>query len=144
MKRLMVLVMPLVVLALPVFADDTKKDATKKAAVFHDISYKQALEMAKKEKKVVMIDFYTDWCGWCTKLDNDTYSKDNVKQVLKDKMVAIKINAEKGADKSVAGKYKVRGYPTMVFVDGDGKEVGRLVGYRDANKFLKDIEKFTK
>jgi thioredoxin-related protein len=57
-------------------------------------------------------------------------------------MVAIKVNAEK--DRSLAAKYKVRGFPTLVFVDGEGKEVGRLVGYRAADRFLKDVEKIVK
>jgi thiol:disulfide interchange protein len=60
MKRLLALALTMVVV-LPALADDTKKDATKKSPVFHKVNFKKALDMAKKDKKVVMIDFYTDW-----------------------------------------------------------------------------------
>jgi thiol:disulfide interchange protein len=60
----LVLVLALFCAAAAVLADDTKKDATKKDAkekpVFHDITLKTALAKAKKEKKIIMLDFYTD------------------------------------------------------------------------------------
>jgi hypothetical protein len=60
MKRLLVLALSVVVV-LPALADDTKKDATKKAPAFHKVSFKKALDMAKKDSKIVMLDFYTNW-----------------------------------------------------------------------------------
>jgi thiol:disulfide interchange protein len=65
----LVLVLALFFAAAAVMADDTKKDSAKKDAtkkdatekpVFHDITLKKALAKAKKEKKIIMLDFYTD------------------------------------------------------------------------------------
>jgi thioredoxin-related protein len=44
----------------------------------------------------------------------------------------------------LASVLKVRGYPTLVFVNGRGNEVGRLIGYRDADKFLTEVKKIVK
>ena len=57
--------------------------------------YKAGLERAKKDKKLVMVDMYTDWCGWCKKLDKDTFSDKDVADKLAKDFVAVKLNPEK-------------------------------------------------
>src|SRR6266849_719012 len=49
---------------------------------------------AQKGKKKVMLDVYTDWCGWCKKLDRDVYGDEQVSRYLNDKYVVVKLNAE--------------------------------------------------
>ena len=61
---------------------------------------------------------------------------------FKDEMALVQINAEK--DTLTAKKYSVRGYPTLVMVDKDGKEVDRLVGYLDVERFLKTFRDYSK
>lgn len=91
------------------------------------------LRDAKAKKKPVMADFYTDWCGWCKKLDKDTYSDPKV-AALAEKFICVKVDGEKYPD--LVSKYGISGYPTIVFLDMDGKEVGRIVGYTDANGLI--------
>ena len=52
--------------------------------------------------------------------------------------------AEHDDNAALVKKYKVNAIPCMVVIDGEGKEVGRLVGYRDAETFLKDAGKYIK
>src|SRR5436190_18374367 len=113
----------LVCFVLPVLAEDKKEP--KKPTGFQNLSYEKAIEAAKKEKKIVMVDFSTSWCGFCKKLDAETFSNDKVKTFLKEKTIAIKVDGDK--EKDLVRKYGIRGYPTLVFVDSEGKEVGRLV-----------------
>jgi len=101
-------------------------------------SFKPALEKAKKENKALMVDFYTEWCGWCKKLDKDTYPAPKVVALSK-RMVNIKIDAEKGEGVDLAKKYEVRGYPTILFLDGTGKVVGRIGGYMPADPFADEV-----
>ncbi|MDD5679832.1 MAG: thioredoxin domain-containing protein [Candidatus Omnitrophica bacterium] len=102
----------------------------------HAISWERdldaALKKAKTSQRPVMIDFYTDWCGWCKKLDSDTYSAGNVSDLAKN-FICVKIDADK--NKSTASKYKVEGYPTIIFLNYEGEIDDRVVGYRDANGF---------
>lgn len=142
MKHALVLFLALGIV-LPALADDKKdtKEPTKLAA-FQKLDYDKAIEKAKSDKKVVMIDFTATWCGWCTKLDNETFSQDKVSKMLKDKTIAIKVDTDKNP--KLAKQYKVSGIPCIVFVDGDGKEVGRVVGFKPADKFLDEVTKIVK
>lgn len=94
-----------------------------------------ALQEGKQKNKLVMVDFYTDWCGWCKKLDADTFTNPEVIE-LSAQIVAIKINAEKDSGPTLREKYKVSGYPTIVFIDPKtGEQFARIVGYLPPKAF---------
>src|SRR5262245_21847496 len=63
---------------------------------FTNISFAEAIKQAKKEKKLVMVDYYTTWCGWCKVLDKKTYSNQAVGEYADANMISLKIDAEKG------------------------------------------------
>lgn len=107
---------------------------------FHDLTFEQALAKAGAEKKVVMIDFFTTWCGPCKQLDLTTWKDDGVRGWLAEKTVALKLDAEK--ETALASRYKVQAYPTIVFVKSDGAELERIVGYRPAETFLEEAGEF--
>ena len=103
-----------------------------------------AVEKAKKEKKIVMVDIYTDWCGWCKRLDRDTYSDQNVQAKLAKDFVSVKVNPEKSdAGAKLAQQFGVRGFPFIGFVGTDGKLVTQISGYLPAAEFLKKLEQVT-
>ncbi len=103
---------------------------------FNELSFADALKEAKKANKIVMVDFFTDWCGWCKVLDRKTYSDEDVTKFADTKLVSLKINAEKGEGVDLTKKYKIQGFPTIIFFDGNGEEVHRVVGFQDAKAFL--------
>ncbi|MDG2423236.1 MAG: thioredoxin domain-containing protein [Phycisphaerales bacterium] len=105
---------------------------------FLDLTYPEAIKKAGEEKKQVFIDFYTTWCGPCKMLDRTTWKDKAVQAWLLENTIPLKIDAEK--QKDLARKLKIRGYPTMVFIHPDGAMGGRLVGYRDAKKFLSEAK----
>jgi len=96
-----------------------------------------ALKAAQAANKLVMVDFYTDWCGWCKELDRVTYRD---KRVVGESanFVNVKVNAESSA--TIARKYQVQGFPTIVFMDGQGDEVYRVVGYQLPDQFLQSMK----
>ena len=97
----------------------------------HDLAY--GLKVAKNQGKPVMVDFYTEWCGWCKKLDSDTYSDQRVNEASK-KFVCVKIDGDK--QPALTGKYGVSGYPTIIFMDSNGNVVSRLPGFQAPDQFL--------
>jgi thiol:disulfide interchange protein len=101
-----------------------------------------ALTRASKERKIVMVDFYADWCGWCKRLDKNTFGDSRVQQALT-RLVPLKLNAEKEG-REHASRYRVEGFPTIVFLDNRGNEVARIPGYMDAGPFLEELEDILK
>jgi thiol:disulfide interchange protein len=122
--------------------NNVQKPAAPGSDVFASLSFEQAKAQASAEKKMVMMDFTADWCGWCKKLDADTWSNPEVKQWLKDRAVCIKVDVDQA--KGLAGQYKVDGIPDIVFVDAAGKELKRIVGYRSPKDFLSEVASLAK
>jgi thioredoxin-related protein len=101
--------------------------------------YDQGLELAKKEGKKILVFFYTDWCGYCKRMNALTFTDEGVKKLLADKFIAVKVNGESRntlmVDKSsitereLTARYGVRGYPTSWFLEPTGEKISPLVGY---------------
>src|SRR5260221_2886342 len=111
------------------------------AAVDWQNNYDTALTKAKKDKKLVMVDLYTDWCGWCKKLDKDTYSDKDVEAKLTKDFVAVKLNPEKSAEVAkLSQRFGTRGYPHIVFVNTDGNVVSEIGGYLPPKDFSRNCK----
>ncbi len=57
-------------------------------------TFEDALAKAKSEDKILIVDVYTDWCGWCKKMDKEAYSNQDVKDLIAGSFVFVKLNAE--------------------------------------------------
>lgn len=114
---------------------------------------KSIANAAANNKKFILVDLYTDWCGWCKKMDEGTYTDPNIQSSMNANFVAVKFNAEtkdvvsfknesysfiktgaRGANKlaidlgSVGGRL---GYPTIVVLDANGNKLQSFAGYKD-------------
>ncbi|MGC4045949.1 MAG: thioredoxin family protein [Armatimonas sp.] len=100
-------------------------------------SYAAAIQNAKASKRLVMIDFYADWCTYCKKMDKDVFPHPRFGN-LGNVLVAVKMNSEKEGAK-LAQKFKVTGLPTYVFLDPNtGSEVSRISGYVPIDGFVEN------
>lgn len=102
---------------------------------FQQLRFDDALAAAKKDGKIVLIDFFTTWCGPCKKLDATTWKDEKVRAWLREKTVALKIDAER--ELVLARRYQVHSYPTILFLSADGLEITRAGGAVDAEEFVK-------
>jgi thiol-disulfide isomerase/thioredoxin len=107
------------------------------AATFSDLSFEAASKEAAKSGKIVLVDFYTTWCGPCKMLDKNTWTDAAVIQLLQQKTVALRIDAEKEA--ALSKRYKIEAYPSVLLIKPDGTEIDRLVGYREPKTFIEDF-----
>lgn len=99
--------------------------------------YNLALEEAALTRRPVLLTFYTTWCGWCRKLEGTTF-RDPAFQDLAKLVVPVRVDAEK--ERGLAGLFRVTGYPTTIVISRRGEEVGRLIGYQPAAKFVPNIQ----
>jgi len=115
----------------------------------------KAQAQAKTEKKLVMLDFTgSDWCGWCIKLNKEVFSKPEFAEYAKKNLVAVEVDfpnkkklsaAQKQANDALAKKYEIKGYPTIIVLNSEGKKVGEL-GYQAGGPkaFIAELEKLKK
>jgi thioredoxin-related protein len=103
-------------------------------------SYTEILKLAKSQNKIIMIDVYTEWCIWCRQLEMTVYTDNAVSEFANKNQINWKFDAENGEGIELAKKYDIKGYPTLVFVDGDGKEIDRMYGTFTAQEFLDFIK----
>jgi protein disulfide-isomerase len=117
----------------------------------------KAQAKAKEEKKLVLVDFTgSDWCGWCKKAKKDILDTPEFAEYAKNNLVLVELDfpsakieqsAElKKTNKALQNQYGVRGFPTFLLVNGEGKELGRQVGYLEGGpkSFIAKLDGFKK
>ena len=109
------------------------------AAEQWETNYNAALEQAAKENKMVLLDFTgSDWCGWCIKLNKEVFDTKEFAEYAKDSLVLVEVDFPnkkkqstelKRANQALKEKYGADGFPTIVVLNSEGKEVWKKVGY---------------
>lgn len=110
---------------------------------FEDSNFAAILAKAKKENKLVFVDAYASWCGPCKLMVKNIFPLQTVGDFYNSHFVNAKIDMEKGEGIGLAKKYNVKAFPTYLFINGDGEEVHRTLGYveeKDFIQFAKDAE----
>lgn len=103
---------------------------------FEDSNFAAILAKAKKENKLVFIDAYASWCGPCKLMVKNIFPLKTVGDYYNGHFINAKIDMEKGEGIGLAKKYNVKAFPTYLFINGDGEEVHRTLGYVEENDFI--------
>lgn len=98
--------------------------------------WNKVLEKAAAQDKLVFVDVYTDWCGWCVKMDRQVYNLEEVGSFYNENFVNVKLDAEKGGGPEIMENYEIGGYPAYLFVQGDGGLFESSGGYQEGEEFL--------
>jgi len=107
------------------------------------ISWTRTLDEAKSKaaagNRLIIVDMYADWCGWCKKMDAETWADPQVIQ-QQSKYVFLRLNAEKEPDGIALRKqFSITGFPTIMLLNSDGSEFDRLEGFLPARQFLEGL-----
>ncbi|MDD5615536.1 MAG: thioredoxin domain-containing protein [Candidatus Methanoperedens sp.] len=112
--------------------------ATASAADTKWYSYEDGMVAAGSLNMPVILDFYADWCSPCIAMEEGTYPDPRVVLELSD-FVAIKVDTQKRID--IETKYGIAYYPTVVFLDAQGRELSRHIGYLGPEDMVEEIKK---
>lgn len=133
------------------------KKIEKNETGIHWISFAEAEQKMKAEPRKVIVDIYTDWCGWCKVLDKKTYSNPQLIEYVNKHFYAVKFNAEQKEPVKFLGKeWKLEGntnrlamelmngrasYPTTVFMSEGFKDAQPVPGFLEVPQ-MEGIMKF--
>ena len=97
-------------------------------------NYEEALNLSKSSSKPIVLFFTgSDWCGWCTKLEQESLGTPEFAQAAGDKFIFVKLDfpvnstlppAVAAQNKQLQKKYNVRGFPTLIILDGQQNQIG--------------------
>jgi thioredoxin-related protein len=136
----------------------TLASTTKHKGKVEWITLEALKEQYAKNPKPIVVDLYTDWCGWCKVMDKDTYTNENVTKYIGQNYYAIKFNAEskdsvefngkkygynaknRAHDLAVYFAYGQMSYPTTVFLSAINAQPAPLPGFLKP----KEIEPYLK
>ncbi len=107
---------------------------------FHG-SLDEALRKAKAEEKLVFIDCFTTWCGPCKRMAAQVFPDAEVGAFFNENFISLKIDMEKEAGPAISDKYIVSAYPTLLFLDTEGKLMQKKVGALSADVLLDAAKK---
>src|SRR4051812_29883525 len=88
---------------------------------FSNISWPEAISLAKKENKLIFLDAYASWCGPCKWMDRNVFPAEEVGRLYNANFINLRIDMEKGVGIDLAKKYGVRAFPTYLFINDDGE-----------------------
>lgn len=115
------------------------------------LDYEMGYNKAVRENKIILVDVYTDWCGWCKVMDRETYTNAEVIKTVNTHFVTVKLNPEKTRSFSFGkstmtaeqlhswlGYGRTFGYPTTYFVHNPGTSQERqsIAGYLPPVEFM--------
>ncbi|MEI7896087.1 MAG: DUF255 domain-containing protein [bacterium] len=127
-----------------------------KVATIKWYSFEDAYKLMKKKPKKIFIDVFTDWCGWCKKMDAETFTNPVIVKYMSDNYYCVKFNAERKDTVVIDGKVFVNpnpagnrsthqlaiemlkgqlSYPSYVFLNDKGQALTVVAGYQNAQNF---------
>jgi thioredoxin-related protein len=97
----------------------------------------KAFAKSASSNKPIFVDTYTDWCGWCKKMDKEIFSDERVATYFNENFLCMNIDGDAESSASFISKYEVSGYPCLLIIDSAGNVLNRSDGaITDIDEFI--------
>lgn len=114
------------------------------------IPFDEGLAKAKAEGKKIFVDLTASWCGWCKKMDKETFNQPEVVRMVNENFVPVKVWGDSDKEMVIEGykiternlatsAFGVTGFPTFFFLCPNGKAYNKLIGYRAKEALVKEL-----
>ncbi|MDZ7880126.1 MAG: thioredoxin family protein [Saprospiraceae bacterium] len=113
-----------------------QEETTADTVTFIHESFNEAIQKARAEQKLLFVDAYTTWCAPCKMMDKKTFNEEEVAEYFNEKFVNLKLDMEQGEGLTIQQRYKVVAFPTLLFLNGDGEVIHKVLGFQDAEQLL--------
>jgi thioredoxin-related protein len=115
------------------------------------MKFEDAVAANEKNPKMLLVDVYTDWCGWCKKMDKETFTNPKVIKYVNSQFYPVKLNAEDTKrtfnfmgkeynESQIAAAMRVRSYPNFVVIEPKLQNLAQLPGYRQPDQFIAGLD----
>lgn len=112
-------------------------------------SFEEAVQLNQENPKKILVDVYTDWCGWCKKMKKETFNHPEIAQYINENFYAVRFNAETNKrvqfkdqtftkkqgkkkrphDLAIALLNGRMSYPSVAYMDGQNRLITAVPGY---------------
>ena len=121
------------------------------------VDYKKAQEQAKSDKKLLLLNFTgSDWCPGCIMLEREVFATEQFKDYASKNFILVEVDFPRSRlqrpevaeqNQTLAERFGIQVFPTVVILNSDGKKIGGLVGYdpdAGVKGYIAELEKFKK
>ncbi len=103
---------------------------------FTEAAWREVLKQAKAQKKIIFLDAYASWCGPCKMLQKNVFTQKAVGDYYNGRFINVKMDMEKGEGPALAQVYPLEAYPTLMFIDGNGRVLQKVLGYQSPEDLI--------
>lgn len=112
-----------------------------------ELTLREAQALSKQTGKLILLDVYTVWCGYCRQMDNRIYPDSTIRAILAESYIRVRLNAESKAEiwfndrkyteEALAKSMGVTSYPSTIFINPEGKTIGYQPGFMEVPLFAR-------
>lgn len=116
--------------------EHTELKTTPNKIEFFSESWEEAVEEAKRKDKLIFVDLYATWCGPCKMMKLHTFTNKEVGSFYNDNYINVALDGERGKGAELMDKFKLKAFPSLLFMNTNGQLVAHTEGYYNPKQFL--------
>lgn len=97
---------------------------------------------AKASKRYILLNVAASWCHWCHVMEETTYRDPKVLALIRKHFIPVRVDQDARPD--LSRRYEMYGWPATIVLDGDGQDIGKMRGYRESKRFIKQLRAILK